>query len=221
MPILQISLKNGELKTTHNAFWDCRVHFSDNLSRNSCIRIRAGNVGTVSNVPYACSAAHSSVSVYVLMLLLCENFVGFGTIVIDYYLPSGLQGPEHPNPGQSYQGTSRTAYLPNNREGQEVLQLLKRAFDARLVFTVGTSNTTGLSNQVIWNDIHHKTNRFGGPFGYVLSLVSGANLASLQADLKAYITLYITRSTTASFCTAISDERFCKINIAIVESSSH
>ena len=142
------------------------------------IRIRAGNVGTVSNVPYACSAACSSVSVYVLILLLCENFVGFGTIVIDYDLPSGLQGPEHPNPGQSYHGTSRTAYLPNNREGQEVLQLLRRAFDARLVFTVGTSNTTGLSNQVIWNDIHHKTNRFGGSSGYVLSLVSGANLAS-------------------------------------------
>ena len=33
----QISLKNSELKTTHNAFRDCRVHFSDNLSRNSCM----------------------------------------------------------------------------------------------------------------------------------------------------------------------------------------
>ena len=33
----QISLKNSELKTTHNTFRDCRVRFSDNLSRNSCI----------------------------------------------------------------------------------------------------------------------------------------------------------------------------------------
>ena len=32
-----ISLKNSELKTTQNTFRDCRVRFSDNLSRNSCI----------------------------------------------------------------------------------------------------------------------------------------------------------------------------------------
>ena len=105
------------------------------------------------------------VSIYILMLPLYETFVGYGTIVIDYRFPSGLQGPEHPNPGRNYDGTSRTAYLPDNREGREVLQLLRRAFDARLVFTIGTSNTTGRSNQVIWNDIHHKTSIFGGPYG--------------------------------------------------------
>ena len=27
MPFFQISLKNSELKTTHNAFRDCRLHF--------------------------------------------------------------------------------------------------------------------------------------------------------------------------------------------------
>jgi len=49
-----------------------------------------------------------------------------------------------------------------------VLQLLRRAFEARLVFTVGTSVRTGRHNQVTWNDIHHKTNMYGGPqeFGY-------------------------------------------------------
>ena len=110
------------------------------------------------------AAAYShSVSIYILILPLYETFVGYGTIVIDYQFPSGLQGLEHPNPGQLYQGTSRTAYLPDNSEGREVLQLLRRAFDARLVFTIGNSNTTGRSHQVIWNDIHHKTNRSGGP----------------------------------------------------------
>ena len=88
-----------------------------------------------------------------------------------YQFPSGVQGPEHPNPGQYYQGTSRTAYLPDNHEGREVLQLLRRAFDARLVFTVGTSNTTGLSNQVIWNDIHHKTCISGGSYGQGIRFV--------------------------------------------------
>ena len=27
VPFFQISLKKSELKTTHNIFWDCRVHF--------------------------------------------------------------------------------------------------------------------------------------------------------------------------------------------------
>ena len=27
VPFFQISLKKSELKTTHNTFWDCRVHF--------------------------------------------------------------------------------------------------------------------------------------------------------------------------------------------------
>ena len=92
-------------------------------------------------------------------------FADCGTITIDYYFPPGIQGSEHPNPGQRYEGTQRTAYLPDNREGNEVLQLLRRAFDARLVFTVGTSVTTGRQNQITWNDIHHKTNVSGGPQG--------------------------------------------------------
>ena len=120
---------------------------------------------TDDHICFNSAACSHSVSIYILMFPLYETFVGFGTIVIDYHLPSGFQGPEHPNPGQYYQGTSRAAYLPGNSEGREVLQLLKRAFDARLVFTIGTSNTTGRSNQVIWNDIHHKTNRFGGALG--------------------------------------------------------
>jgi len=94
------------------------------------------------------------------------GYEGCGTIVIQYRFPQGVQGKEHPNPGQRYDGTSRTAYLPDTREGREVLHLLRRAFDARLVFTVGTSSTTGLTNQITWNDIHHKTNIYGGPYGF-------------------------------------------------------
>ena len=100
-------------------------------------------------------------------------FSGYGTIVINYSFQSGIQGREHPNPGQSYGGTFREAYLPNTPEGCEVLQLLRRAFNFRLVFTVGTSATTGLHNQITWNDIHHKTTTHGGPYGYgILRLVN-------------------------------------------------
>lgn len=76
-----------------------------------------------------------------------------------------IQGQDHPNPGVRFQGTKRTAYLPDTQEGREVLRLLKRAFDAQLVLTVGISNTTGLSNQITWNGIQHKTSIKGGITG--------------------------------------------------------
>ncbi|XP_078692595.1 uncharacterized protein LOC144922590 [Branchiostoma floridae x Branchiostoma belcheri] len=97
-----------------------------------------------------------------------ESLPGYperGCIEIDYYIPSGVQEDCHPNPRRPYEGTKRFAYLPNNREGKQVLQLLKMAFDNRLVFTVGTSATTGQGNVVTWNDIHHKTS-ITGSYGY-------------------------------------------------------
>ena len=92
------------------------------------------------------------------------GYPGFGMITITYHVPDGVQTQEHPNPGKRYHGTTCTAYLPNNAEGREVLQLLRRAFKARLIFTIGTSRTSGLSNAVIWNGIHHKTTTSGGPW---------------------------------------------------------
>ncbi|XP_041635330.1 uncharacterized protein LOC121504530 [Cheilinus undulatus] len=94
------------------------------------------------------------------------GFSNCGTITITYNIPSGRQTEKHPNPGQPYHGINRRAYLPDNKEGKEVLQLLKKAFDQKLIFTVGMSRTTGYENQVIWNDIHHKTSTTGGAQGF-------------------------------------------------------
>ncbi|XP_051270313.1 E3 ubiquitin-protein ligase DTX3L isoform X1 [Dicentrarchus labrax] len=96
------------------------------------------------------------------------GFLSFGTIEITYDIPAGKQTEKHPNPGQYYSAIRRTAYLPDNREGREVLQLLRKAFQQKLIFTVGTSRTTGMENQVTWNNIHHKTSTSGGSqnFGY-------------------------------------------------------
>uniref|UniRef100_A0A8C3UBL6 E3 ubiquitin-protein ligase n=1 Tax=Catharus ustulatus TaxID=91951 RepID=A0A8C3UBL6_CATUS len=82
-----------------------------------------------------------------------------GTIRIVYHISRGIQGPEHPNPGMPYtaRGFPRYCYLPDNEKGRKVLELLKVAWKRRLIFTVGTSNTTGESNTVVWNEIHHKT----------------------------------------------------------------
>lgn len=82
-----------------------------------------------------------------------------GTIHIVYTINPGMQGPEHPNPGKSYtaRGFPRHCYLPDNPKGRLVLELLKLAWARRLIFTIGVSSTTGESDTVVWNEIHHKT----------------------------------------------------------------
>ncbi|ETE73785.1 E3 ubiquitin-protein ligase DTX3L [Ophiophagus hannah] len=92
----------------------------------------------------------------------------YGTITINYHIFDGIQTERHPHPGKPFYGTSRTAYLPDNKEGREILKLLQQAFQQDLVFTVGQSRTTGANDVVTWNDIHHKTSTHGGEknFGY-------------------------------------------------------
>ncbi|XP_065920742.1 uncharacterized protein [Dysidea avara] len=97
-----------------------------------------------------------------------SGYEQYGTIKITYYIPNGIQGPTHPRPGRQFTGDSRNAYLPDSLEGREVFELLKKAFDAKMIFTIGTSATTGKANRIVWNDIHHKTNMHGGSdcYGY-------------------------------------------------------
>ncbi|XP_031565389.1 probable E3 ubiquitin-protein ligase DTX3 [Actinia tenebrosa] len=86
------------------------------------------------------------------------------TIYVDYEFPEGTQGLFHPNPGTPYDKLSRRTFLPDNEEGREVLDLLKNAFDASILFTVGKSTINDKDNQIIFNeDIEHKTNVNGGP----------------------------------------------------------
>jgi deltex-like protein len=107
----------------------------------------------------------------------------YGCITINYNFKDGIQEAHHPSPGSTYAGTSRTAYLPDSPEGRNVLKLLQLAFERQLVFTIGTSVTTGASNCVIWNGIHHKTSQAGGStnFGYP----DETYLARVSDELKA------------------------------------
>jgi len=73
-----------------------------------------------------------------------------GTIVIDYCIPGGTQGPEHPNPGVAYHGANRTCYIPDSDAGNALLAKLQTAWDRKLIFTVGTSTTSGRENMTIW-----------------------------------------------------------------------
>ncbi|KAK3607317.1 hypothetical protein CHS0354_018802 [Potamilus streckersoni] len=97
-----------------------------------------------------------------------DGYKGCNTIEICYDIPDGYQKDIHPHPGKPYRGTRRKAFLPNNSEGKIVLGLLKIAFKRKLIFTIGESRTTGKTDIVTWNDIHHKTRVDGGPtnFGY-------------------------------------------------------
>ncbi|PJE80597.1 hypothetical protein CI610_00419 [invertebrate metagenome] len=84
------------------------------------------------------------------------------TWVIQYTFKDGVQGEEHPNPGTHYTGFkeaghTRTAYIPNTPQGNEILELLKIAFIRKMTFTIDRSRTTGEDNMVTWNEIHHKT----------------------------------------------------------------
>ena len=38
-----------------------------------------------------------------------------------------------------------------------MLKLLRKAWERKLTFTIGTSVTTGAANTIVWNEIHHKT----------------------------------------------------------------
>jgi hypothetical protein len=88
---------------------------------------------------------------YVDSKIKCAGFKE-GSIMITYHFDGG----------KGYSGTTRQAYLPDNKEGRKTLGLLKICFDRKLIFTVGTSVTTGATNTTVWAGIHHKTNVSGG-----------------------------------------------------------
>ncbi|XP_041856448.1 E3 ubiquitin-protein ligase DTX1 [Melanotaenia boesemani] len=91
----------------------------------------------------------------------------YGTIIIQYYIPGGIQTDDHPKPGSAIRRRIPDS-LPAGLAGRPggVLKLLRRAFLQKLVFTVGRSTTSGRNNTVTWNDVHHKTSIHGGPSHY-------------------------------------------------------
>ncbi|XP_061095181.1 E3 ubiquitin-protein ligase DTX3L-like [Conger conger] len=76
-----------------------------------------------------------------------------GTIEIEYCIADGIQQTQHPKPGRPFTGLRAVAYLPDDAEGAWLLQLLVRAFERRLVFTVATGADG--SEAVAWADIPH------------------------------------------------------------------
>ena len=70
--------------------------------------------------------------------------------------------------GQTFTAYSfpRRCYLPDSPKGNKVFKLLQVAWKRRLTFTIGTSVTTGATNAIVWNEIHHKTENHSNVSGH-------------------------------------------------------
>eukprot|EP00731_Ephydatia_muelleri_P023218 Em0015g801a len=81
------------------------------------------------------------------------GYESYGTFEITYDFKAGNHN------GRKYHasGFPRRCYLPQCPQGSQVLKLLTVAWDRKLTFTISTSVSTGLSETVVWNEIHHKT----------------------------------------------------------------
>ncbi|XP_068703240.1 uncharacterized protein [Montipora foliosa] len=84
------------------------------------------------------------------------GFEGSGTIAVSFCFYGGIQSSEHPKPGVKYRGITCTAYIPDTKEGKDIFKLLRKAFDARLVFTILSSDSSGIGF-VALNGIELKT----------------------------------------------------------------
>ncbi|XP_062311408.1 E3 ubiquitin/ISG15 ligase TRIM25-like [Osmerus eperlanus] len=73
----------------------------------------------------------------------------------------------HPNPGKPFTGVQAESWLPNEQQfyssgsqvclkGHEVLKLLERAFEQKLIFTVAAAH--GAASRVVFTDIPHARN---------------------------------------------------------------
>ena len=91
----------------------------------------------------------------------CEGHEPFGTIVIHYSFPPGMQTERMHTPGDPYGVDSRTVYLPADETGARCAQWLIAAFKQGKLFKVGLSSTRNRVG-VVWNGIHQKTRPNGG-----------------------------------------------------------
>lgn len=103
----------------------------------------------------------------------CDGYPA-GTIIIKYKMHAGTRN------GKAFSGTERWAYLPNTKEGMEVCNLLQKAFERKLIFTVGQSVTTGTQWAIVWNGVHHKTNTSGGTIFFVFLKTNATSCSALR-----------------------------------------
>eukprot|EP00826_Nyctotherus_ovalis_P058180 TRINITY_DN7981_c0_g1_i9.p1 TRINITY_DN7981_c0_g1~~TRINITY_DN7981_c0_g1_i9.p1 ORF type:complete len:359 (+),score=75.32 TRINITY_DN7981_c0_g1_i9:182-1258(+) len=145
-PVATVMLSKCERHFFHKDCIEAMVKNSTSLKCPLCGVIYGIVLGDMPPGHMNCKRIHAS----------CKGYEMCGSVQIDYSFRPGVIN------GMRYEGTHRTAYLPDNAEGNKVLRLLEIAFDRRLLFTVGTSITTGAQHTIVWNGVHHKTALSGG-----------------------------------------------------------
>ncbi|XP_077939688.1 uncharacterized protein LOC120828433 isoform X1 [Gasterosteus aculeatus] len=83
-------------------------------------------------------------------------------IKITYCIPDGIQGENHPSPGEAFQGGVFEAFLPDSERTRTLLPRLEEAFRQGLIFTVIGVDTGARAS---WDGIPHKTTLHGGKSG--------------------------------------------------------
>ncbi|XP_037331757.2 uncharacterized protein si:busm1-163l24.3 [Pungitius pungitius] len=83
-------------------------------------------------------------------------------IKITYCIPDGIQGEDHPSPGEAFQGGVFEAFLPDSERTRTLLPRLEEAFRQGLIFTVTGADTGARAS---WDCIPHKTTLHGGKSG--------------------------------------------------------
>lgn len=92
----------------------------------------------------------------------CAGFDEKDAVKMLFEFPGGIQGANHPHPGKNYFGDLREAFFPNNKEGREWAMLVRLAFERKLMFGIGRSQTLKLDDRIIFGSIHLKTATTGG-----------------------------------------------------------
>ena len=99
------------------------------------------------------------------------GYEGHGTIVIEFIF---YRTSEH-------HADHRLAYLPNNEEGNRVLLLICKAWEKRVLFTIGYSLSRNRDNCIILNGFHLKTSNVkNDPWGYPDSSYIGRVINELR-----------------------------------------
>lgn len=83
----------------------------------------------------------------------------FETIRIIYHIPPGVQGPGQPHPGMKFTAPDFPlhCYLPNTKKGREIVHLLIKAWERRLLFPILPSRVSGVLDSVSISRIPLKT----------------------------------------------------------------
>ncbi|XP_067397067.1 uncharacterized protein [Emydura macquarii macquarii] len=108
----------------------------------------------------ACCSSPGSVRVIkgtIKIMTLAQSLPGYyrdPTLKIIYDIPDGLQEAGDPRPGRPYRGGRFEAFLPDNREGKQIVLLLQKAFERGLTFQLTPSDP---EDRVTWHRIPHKT----------------------------------------------------------------